>query len=166
MEAIIWVWTTKWPRLSTAVYNSVKGFVEFKADMHHVYIRAWKDLEKKWTTLPFIVIDDTVFVVHDMWPHEWHALDLVARDEMEIQIQKAILKSLVQQKRNEQLAEEVRASREVAKVAMEKIAIVGGTLTQDERGPKLTVGKRADNMTEGMDLSTTSTPLKWTHVRE
>lgn len=54
--------------LSPLVYDSLPSFTDFKVDMHIVYIRARKDLEQKWSTLPFITIDDIVFVVLDTWP--------------------------------------------------------------------------------------------------
>jgi len=34
------------PRLSPTVYNSLQSFVEFKADLHSIYIRARKDPAK------------------------------------------------------------------------------------------------------------------------
>ena len=119
-----------------------------------------KDPEQKWTTLPFITIDDVVFVVLDTWPLEWHAPDLVVCNETENQRQKVFGKLLAPQKQNEQLAEEVWASREAAKTAVEKTAVVGIATTQEERGPNLTIGHGENDTTEGADPSTTSTQLK------
>jgi len=79
-----------------SVYDSVNIFVDFKVDMHHVYIKAREDLEQKWTTLPFITIDDVVFTVLDTWPSKWHAPNAVVHDEVEIQRQKAAAKFLTQ----------------------------------------------------------------------
>jgi len=55
------------------VYNSLQSFSEFKADFHHVYIRARKDLAKMWHELPYLAIDDVIFAVLESWPPEWHA---------------------------------------------------------------------------------------------
>jgi len=67
--------------------------------------------------------------VLDTWPLEWCTPGLVVRDETEIQRQKAATKLLAQQKWNEQLAEEVQASREVAKATAEKMVAVGAATT-------------------------------------
>jgi len=69
--------------------------------MHNVYIRAHRDPEQKWTTLPFIAIDDVVFSVIDTWPPEWRTPYVVVRDETKMQKQKVVAKRLAQQKRNE-----------------------------------------------------------------
>lgn len=60
------------PRLSTIVYNSLQSFVEFKEDMHKIYIRAHKYLTKQLKTLPFVAIDDVIFNVLEEWTLEWH----------------------------------------------------------------------------------------------
>jgi len=39
--------------------------MEFKDDFHHVSIRAWKDPEKKWHDMPYLVMDDAIQVVID-----------------------------------------------------------------------------------------------------
>ena len=49
--------------LSHNVYNSLQIFVEFKAVLHSIYIRACKDPAKKWTKLPFVAMDDVNFDV-------------------------------------------------------------------------------------------------------
>lgn len=95
------MWIKKQSHLSTSVYDSLKSFADFKIDMKNMYIRAQKDPEKKWTTLPFIAIDEVVFMVLYTWPLEWWTLDLGVCDEMEIQRQKAAIKLLAQQKHNE-----------------------------------------------------------------
>jgi len=75
------MWINKRLRLSPTVYDSLQSFVDFKVDMHDVYIKVHKDTTQNWTKLPFIVIDDVVFTMLDSWPPEWHAPDLAARDE-------------------------------------------------------------------------------------
>ena len=76
------------------------------------------------------------------------------------------------QQEEKQLAEEVRASREVAKVitkhtkAAKKAAVApetGATTTQEERGLDPTTGQGTEDMAKGADPSTTSTQLKWLH---
>ena len=37
------MWINKRLRLSPTVYNSLRSFADFKADMHNVYIKAHKD---------------------------------------------------------------------------------------------------------------------------
>lgn len=74
----------------------MKEVADFKADMHHVYICACKDPEQKWSTLPFIGIDEAIFAILDTWPLKWHGPDAVGRDEVTIQKQKAEAKRLVQ----------------------------------------------------------------------
>ena len=64
------------PQLSPIVYNSLQSFVEFKLDFHNIYIRACKDLAKKWSKLPFIAIDDVIFDVLETWLPEWRTLDI------------------------------------------------------------------------------------------
>ena len=43
MEMKIRMWINRKPRLSPTVYNNLQSFVEFKADMHNIFIRARKD---------------------------------------------------------------------------------------------------------------------------
>jgi len=46
----------------------MKHIAEFKADMHHVYIKAWKDPAQAWTSLHFIAINDVTDEIVDTWP--------------------------------------------------------------------------------------------------
>jgi len=48
--------------------------MEFKADFHHVYIKAQKDPTKTWDELPYLVTDNVIFVVLELWPPKWNAL--------------------------------------------------------------------------------------------
>lgn len=84
-----------------------------------------------------------MFTVLDTWPPEWHAPDLVVCNEMEIHRQKATTKFLAQHKWNEQLAEDVRVSWEVVKVAVKNTVVVGTATTLKERGLNLAVGHGA-----------------------
>jgi len=51
------------PWLSPTIYNSLQCFVDFKADLHSLYIRAHKDPAKQWRELPFVATDDVIFNV-------------------------------------------------------------------------------------------------------
>lgn len=46
----------------------MKHISEFKVGMHHVYIRARKDLAQAWTSLRFIAINDIIDEIMDTWP--------------------------------------------------------------------------------------------------
>lgn len=50
-------------QLSPTIYNNLQSFAEFKADFHNIFLRARKDLAKKWNELPFIATDDVIFYV-------------------------------------------------------------------------------------------------------
>jgi len=65
-------------RLSPPVYNNLQIFVEFKADLHNIYIRAHKDPAKKWIELPFVSMDDVIFNLLETWPLEWRTPNIVA----------------------------------------------------------------------------------------
>lgn len=85
MEVSIRMWINRRPRLSHTVYDSLRSFVDFKADMHNMYIKAHKDLVQNWPKLPFIVIDDAIFAMVDSWPPEWCAPDLAVHNKTTIQ---------------------------------------------------------------------------------
>lgn len=57
--------------LKNEVYENMKHIAEFKEDMHHVYIRAWKDPSQTWTPLQFIVTNDIVHNIVEAWPASW-----------------------------------------------------------------------------------------------
>ncbi len=76
MEMNIRMGINRKPRLSPTVYNRLQSFVEFKVDFHHIYLRARKDLTKKWSELPFIATDDVIFDVLETWLPEWHTPDI------------------------------------------------------------------------------------------
>lgn len=71
MEMNIRMGINRKPRLLPTVYNSLQSFVEFKADFHHVFIKARKDPMKMWHELPYLVTDDVIFAVLESWPLEW-----------------------------------------------------------------------------------------------
>lgn len=54
------MWINRRPCLSPTLYNSLRSFANFKADMHNVHIKAHKDPMQNWTKLPFITIDDAI----------------------------------------------------------------------------------------------------------
>jgi len=81
MEASIRMWINRRPWLSPIVYTTLQSFSEFKADMHNIHVRAWKDLAKEWTMLPFIAIDDTIFTALETWLQEWRTVDLAGMEK-------------------------------------------------------------------------------------
>lgn len=78
--------------LSPINFDILQEYIEFKANFHHVSIRAQKKPEKKWHDLPYLVIDDAINVVLDCWLEEWHTAL-----EMEV----GFSKTIVQQKKEE-----------------------------------------------------------------
>jgi len=74
MEMNIRMEINRKPMLSPTIYNSLQRFVEFKADFHHVFIKAWKEPTKMWHELPNLAINDVIFMVLESWPPKWHAL--------------------------------------------------------------------------------------------
>lgn len=59
------------PQLLPTVFVNLKGYVEFKADFHHVAIRVRKDPAQKWYDLPYLAIVDAIDTILDRWPVEW-----------------------------------------------------------------------------------------------
>ena len=51
----------------------MQSFSEFKADFHHVFIRARKDPTKTWHNILYPATDDVIFAVLESWPSEWCA---------------------------------------------------------------------------------------------
>lgn len=82
IEASVWMCINRRPWLSPTFYNSLWRFVDFKADMHNVYIKAGKDPAQNGTKVPFIAIDDAIFSMLESCPLEWHTLDLVEQDKI------------------------------------------------------------------------------------
>ena len=72
MEMNIRMAINRKPWLSPTVFDNLQGYAEFKVDFHHVAIRARKDPTQKWYDLPSLAMDDTIDVVLDRWPAEWH----------------------------------------------------------------------------------------------
>ena len=66
--------------LSPTIYNSLQSFVEFKANFHHVYMRACKDPVKKWNELPYLAMNDIIFDILEAWPPKWPALAISAME--------------------------------------------------------------------------------------
>lgn len=93
----------------------------------------------------------------------------MACDETEIQRQKDSTKLLAQQKWNEQLVEELQASCETARAAMEKAVATPtfeATMTQEGSSPDLTIGQGTNETVVGADPHTSSTQLKQLHSTE
>ena len=74
------MWINRRPRLSPTMYNNLRSFADFKADMHNVYIKVHKDPAQNRTKIPFIAIDDLIFSVLESWPYTWRASDLVEKE--------------------------------------------------------------------------------------
>lgn len=53
------------PWLSYTVFINLQCYMEFKADFHHVSIRAYKDPTQTWYDLPYLEIDDAIDAVLD-----------------------------------------------------------------------------------------------------
>lgn len=70
----------------------MKHITEFKVDMHHFYIRAWKDLAQTWTLLWFIVANDVVHKIVEAWPAAWQGPTTVEQNEATIQKKKEAAK--------------------------------------------------------------------------
>lgn len=68
-------------QLSPTVYNSLQSFAEFKVDFHHMYIKARKDPMKAWKELPYLVMEDVIFIMLESGPLEWCIL---ANSTMEV----------------------------------------------------------------------------------
>jgi len=88
MDMNFWMWINQKSCLSPMVYNSLRSFYDFKADMHNIYIRAQKDPTKQWTKLPFVATDDTIFTVLETWPLEWCTPDLAELEKAAAQKKK------------------------------------------------------------------------------
>jgi len=52
-------------QLSPTIYDQLVEYVEFKADLHQVSVRVWKDPKKKWYDLPYLATKDTITAVVD-----------------------------------------------------------------------------------------------------
>jgi len=63
MEVSIHAAINRKPRLSPTIFEQLSGHVEFKADFHHVYIWARKDLDQKWYDIPYLATDDAIIEV-------------------------------------------------------------------------------------------------------
>lgn len=48
MEMNLYMTINQHPRLSRTLFTQLPTYTAFKADIHNVYIQAWKDPEKKW----------------------------------------------------------------------------------------------------------------------
>ena len=114
------MWIKQRLRLSPTMYNSLRRFANFKADMYNVYIKARKDIVQTRTKLPFIAINDAIFSVLESWPPEWHAPNMEEKDRTTAQKQKDATKlritQLAQQKHNKQAAVEVRVVHDATRV--------------------------------------------------
>ena len=101
--------------LSPTVYNSLQSFVEFKVDLHSIYIRAHKDSTNQWSELPFVAMEDVIFDVLETWLLEWRAQNIAAMEKSVAQKKKEDAKL-----RMMQLAEKRRQeTRDTTQIASE-----------------------------------------------
>lgn len=156
MDASVCQWIHEKPRLSNEIYESMKHIAEFKEDMHFVCIRAHKDLDHIWTSLPFVAINEAIDVVLDTWSPIWHGLEEIGCNEATIRKQKKEAKCTKQQKRNEQHAVEVREAREAAQTAVGKEPLVGIASTKEKSSQKAPTKM----VVEEPPTTTTDAPLK------
>lgn len=91
-------WVNAQPHLSNKIHESVKHIVDFKADMHFFYIRAHKDPNHTWNSLPFVSIVESIDSILDTWPPAWRGLEAVGKNEVAIRKQKEEAKCAAQQK--------------------------------------------------------------------
>lgn len=64
------------------VHNILQSMTKLKADMHNLYFRVCKDPMTKWLKLPFIAMNDAIFVIMESWPLEWCSSDLVEMEKV------------------------------------------------------------------------------------
>lgn len=109
--------------LSPTVYNNLQSFAEFKADFHHIYIRALKDPAKKWNELPYMATDDVIFDVLEAWPLEWCTPAISSVEEGKSAAQKKKKESklwvaqLAEKRRKEAATAKVQEAQDVAKAS-------------------------------------------------
>ena len=53
----------KTPRLSNELFSQYDGAVNFRADMHHIFIQACADKKHQWFKLPYVVTKDDILAV-------------------------------------------------------------------------------------------------------
>lgn len=82
MEVSIQTWIARRLQMSPIVYNDLQSTVEFKVDMHNLYIWVRKDPKRTWFKLPFIATYDAIFEVLAAWPLKWRAIDKAALERM------------------------------------------------------------------------------------
>ena len=92
--------------------------------MHNIYIRTLKDLTKQWTKLPFVATDDAIFNILEAWPPKWHTPNLTEIKKSVAQRKKDETKlhiaQLVEKRRKEVVAAEVREVRDAAQTTLEQ----------------------------------------------
>lgn len=107
------------PQLSPTVYTSLQSFVEFKADFHHIFIRARKDPMKTWHRLPYLAINDVIFAFLKSWLLEWCAetSSVMEVDKSIVKRQKEETKLRIEQLAKKRRKEEVEAKTQAARDA-------------------------------------------------
>ena len=61
----------KTPRLNNELFSQYDGAVNFRTDMHHIFIQACADKKHQWFKLPYLVTKDGILAVVQQWPKEW-----------------------------------------------------------------------------------------------
>ena len=57
--------------LSNELFSQYDGVVNFRADMHHIFIQAHADKKHQWFKLPYVVTKEDILAVVQQWPAEW-----------------------------------------------------------------------------------------------
>ena len=61
----------KTPQLSNDLFSQFDGAVNFRANMHHIFIQACADKKHQWFKLPYVVTKDDILAIVQQWPTEW-----------------------------------------------------------------------------------------------
>ena len=61
----------KTSRLSNELFSQYDGVVNFRADMHHIFIQACTDKKHQWFKLPYVVTKDDILEIVQRWLAEW-----------------------------------------------------------------------------------------------
>jgi len=113
-------------QLSPIVYASLQSFARFKADFHHVFTKAQKDSTNTWHSLPYLGIDDVIFVVLESWLLEWWAVtgSAVETDNSVVQCKmeetKLRMVHLAEKFRKDEVESKTQAAHDTAKLAKQQ----------------------------------------------
>lgn len=151
------------PQLSPTVYTNLQGYVEFKANFHHVSIRAWKDPAQKWYDLPYLAMDDVIDAVLDQWPTEWRTTTDLAMGGSKYTTQRKkeeakIKMTQLAEKRKKEATEKAQAERKAVQTEKK----TGGTERGSHKGARSPSPETEEETEEqhGVDPQETSSRIK------